>query len=123
MAKKPERSNTTTMAALNASALAPALAVFRHDARVTPASGRHGGASLRVDGVLFALAVRGALAVKLSLDDARALVDAQRGTPLVMGARTMKQWVVLALDAGGGVDADILRAARDHALADADADA
>jgi len=110
-AKKHERSNTTTMAALNASAVAPALAVFRHDPRVTQSAGRHGGASLRVDGVLFALAVRGELAVKLSLDDARALVDAHRGTLLVMGARTMKQWVVLK-----SLDADVLRAARDHAV-------
>lgn len=110
MKKKPAVSTTQTLAARNADRLAPALALFQLDRRVTAQAGRFGGSSLRVDGVIFAMAVKGELAVKLPVSDAEAVIEDGRGRPLVMGARTMKEWIVLADD-----DPALIKKARDYA--------
>lgn len=114
--KKPAAAATSTttatqsMAARNADRVAAALEVFKVDRRVTTQAGRFGGASLRVDGIAFAFAVRGELAVKLPPALAEAVIEDGRGRPLVMGARTMQEWIVLADD-----DPALIRQARDHA--------
>ena len=95
----------------NEGALAPALRAFADDLRVTPQAGRFGGYSLRVNDVMFAMAVQGRLALKLPPATATALVDAGAALYLVLGARTMRQWVVV-----DDVSDDLLRHARDHAL-------
>lgn len=106
----PTPSSTQKMAAKNADRLAPALALFKLDRRVTSQAGRFGGSSLRVDGVIFAMAIKGELAVKLPGAVADAVVESGRGRPLVMGARTMKEWIVLVDD-----DEALIQQARDHA--------
>ncbi len=110
MKKKPAVSTTQTIAAKNADRLGAALAMFKIDRRVTTQAGRFGGASLRVDGVIFAMAIKGELAVKLPIADAEAVIEDGRGRPLVMGARTMREWIVLADD-----DESLIKKARDHA--------
>lgn len=104
------RTHSMTLAAKNADRLGAALALFKLDRRVTTQAGRFGGASLRVDGVIFAMAVKGELAVKLPVADVAAVIDAGRGRPLVMGARTMREWIVLADD-----DEALIKKARDYA--------
>jgi len=114
--KKAERTHSSTVsakAAATTSLLAPVLAVFRHDPRVTSEAGGHGGATLRVGDVVFARILGGDLAVKFEPALAEGLVGEGRGRLLVMGVRTMKQWVVI------DVDADLLRTARDQAVDEA----
>lgn len=108
--KKAERTHSSAMAAATTSLLAPVMAVFRHDPRVTADAGNHGGATLRVGDVVFARILGDELAVKFEAALAEGLVGEGRGRLLVMGVRTMKQWVVI------DVDADLLRTARDQAV-------
>jgi hypothetical protein len=108
---RPAASHSMEMSCQNEGALAPALRAFADDLRVAPQAGRFGGYSLRVNDVMFAMAVQGRLALKLPPATASALVDAGAAAYLVLGARTMRQWVVV-----DDVSDDILRDARDHAL-------
>lgn len=82
------------------------LGAFADDPRVTLPSatrGKFGANGLRVDGKVFAMWVDGALAVKLPPRDVDAAIAAQTGERLVMGARTMKAWLVVR-DHDGAID-------------------
>jgi S1-C subfamily serine protease len=68
---------------------------------------------LRVGDVVFARILGGDLAVKFEPALAEGLVGEGRGRLLVLGVRTMKQWVVIDVDAG------LLRTARDQAADEA----
>lgn len=58
--------------------------------------GKFGSNALKVDGKIFAMLVRGALAVKLSQAEVAAATTAGRGEPLPMGrGRVMKEWLVV----------------------------
>jgi hypothetical protein len=56
-----------------------------------------GKLNLRVGGKVFAFTIRGRLVLKLPPARCAALVDAGRAEWLVMGARTMTEWVTLPL--------------------------
>ena len=72
---------------------------FADQPRVTlPADkrGKFGGNALKVDGKIFAMLVKGGLAVKLSPDEVQAATTAGRGEPLSMGrGRVMKEWLLV----------------------------
>lgn len=71
------------------------------DSRVAAASerrGKLGTNSLKVDGKVFAMWVRGALVVKLPQSEIDAAVAAERGERLSMGKRVMKEWFVVHED-------------------------
>jgi hypothetical protein len=58
--------------------------------------GKFGSNALKVDGKIFAMLVKGALAVKLSPVEVEAATAAGRGEPLSMGrGRVMKEWLVV----------------------------
>lgn len=73
-----------------------AATVFPADLGVT--SGRmFNGTGLRTAGGFFAFVSSvGRLVVKLPEDDAHAMIDAGDAAPVVMGKRTMREWVSLA---------------------------
>lgn len=60
--------------------------------------GKFGSRGLRVGERVFAMEVRGALALKLPANTVDALVAAGEGARLTMGQRAMREWVVLACD-------------------------
>jgi TfoX/Sxy family transcriptional regulator of competence genes len=62
-----------------------------------PAEGRgkFGSNALKVDGKIFAMLVKGALAVKLSPAEVESATRAGQGEPLSMGRRVMKEWLVV----------------------------
>lgn len=62
-----------------------------------PASrrGKFGSNALKVDGKIFAMLVKGALAVKLPLAEVESASLAGRGEPLSMGRRVMKEWLLV----------------------------
>jgi hypothetical protein len=72
---------------------------FANHPRVTlPAEerGKFGNNALKVDGKIFAMLVRGTLAVKLSPGEVESATKAGRGEPLAMGpGRVMKGWLVV----------------------------
>jgi hypothetical protein len=72
---------------------------FLDQPRVTlPADqrGKFGSNALKVDGKIFAMLIRGSLAVKLSPVEVEAATMAGRGEPLAMGrGRVMKGWLVV----------------------------
>lgn len=58
--------------------------------------GKFGSNALKIDGKIFAMLVKGALAVKLSPAEVEATAMAGRGEPLSMGrGRVMKGWLVV----------------------------
>lgn len=58
--------------------------------------GKFGSNALKVDGKIFAMLVKGALAVKLSPAEVAAATTAGQGEPLSMGrGRVMKEWLVV----------------------------
>jgi hypothetical protein len=57
--------------------------------------GKFGSNALKVDGKIFAMLVKGALAVKLSPAAVEAATTAGRGEPLAMGRRVMKEWLLV----------------------------
>jgi hypothetical protein len=58
--------------------------------------GKFGSNALKVEGKIFAMLVRGALAVKLSPGEVEAATIAGRGEPLAMGrGRVMKGWLLV----------------------------
>ena len=74
-------------------------AAFAADPDVTRPSGppgRFGGKGLRCQGVLFAMPVADGLAVKLPRDRVAAHCAAGVGRALVMGERTLRDWIVAA---------------------------
>ena len=60
-----------------------------------PAAYKFGDNGEKVDGKLFALDVRGALVVKLPKARVDELVAAKKGTRFQLGARVMKEWLVV----------------------------
>jgi hypothetical protein len=72
---------------------------FADQPRVTlPAEkrGKFGSNALKVDGKIFAMLVRGALAVKLPREEVESATLAGRGEPLAMGrGRVMKEWLLV----------------------------
>lgn len=71
--------------------------IFADDPRIAPpepGSARFGSKGLRVGGKVFAMEWQGALAVKLSSDRVLTLAATGAGAPLLMGNRTMKEWLV-----------------------------
>jgi hypothetical protein len=57
---------------------------------------KFGSNALKVDGKIFAMLVRGALAVKLSPGEVESATIAGQGEPLAMGPRrVMKGWLLL----------------------------
>jgi hypothetical protein len=61
-----------------------------------PRRGKFGENALKVDGKIFAMLVKGALAVKLPAAEVQAATEAGRGEPLAMGkGRVMKEWLVV----------------------------
>ena len=60
------------------------------------ARGKFGSNALKIDGKIFAMLVKGTLAVKLSPAEVEAATIAGRGEPLSMGReRVMKEWLVV----------------------------
>lgn len=58
--------------------------------------GKFGNNALKVDGKIFAMLVRGALAVKLPPAEVASATTAGRGEPLAMGrGRVMKGWLLV----------------------------
>lgn len=57
--------------------------------------GKFGSNALKVDGKIFAMLVKGALAVKLSPAAVESATTAGRGEPLSMGRRVMKEWLLV----------------------------
>jgi TfoX/Sxy family transcriptional regulator of competence genes len=58
--------------------------------------GKFGSNALKVNGTIFAMLVKGALAVKLPPAEVEAATAAGRGEPLSMGrGRVMKEWLVV----------------------------
>lgn len=58
--------------------------------------GKFGSNALKVDGKIFAMLVKGALAVKLSPAEVESATIAGRGEPLSMGrGRVMKEWLLV----------------------------
>ena len=78
-----------------------------------PAPSRGFGAgSLKVNGRIFAMCVKGALVLKLPHESVKALVDSGDGTPFDPGhGRIMKEWVVVPLSSKRAIA--LAREARD----------
>ncbi len=79
-------------------AFAKLVDTFADDPRVTlPVArrGRFGSRGLRVDGKVFAMCVKGELAVKLAADAVEAALARGEGRALTMGKRVMKAWLVV----------------------------
>jgi hypothetical protein len=96
----PSGPSATTLSDAQAAAAYAALARrFADQQRVTlPANerGKFGSNALKVDGKIFAMLVRGALAVKLSPGEVESATMAGRGEPLAMGrGRVMKEWLLV----------------------------
>jgi TfoX/Sxy family transcriptional regulator of competence genes len=96
----PSGSNAATLPDAQAAAAYASLGRrFADQPRVTlPASkrGKFGSSALKVDGKIFAMLVRGALAVKLSPGEVESAKIAGRGEPLAMGrGRVMKEWLLV----------------------------
>lgn len=71
--------------------------IFADDPRIAlpePGSSRFGSKGLRIGGKVFAMEWQGALAVKLSSGRILTLTATGAGVPLLMGNRTMKEWLV-----------------------------
>ena len=71
---------------------------FADQPRVTLPTGKRGkfgSNALKVDGKIFAMLVKGALAVKLPLAEVESASIAGRGEPLAMGGRVMKEWLLV----------------------------
>jgi len=76
------------------------------------------GDGLRVRGRMFAFIGRnGDLVVKLPEPRVRHLVDQHAGRPVVMGARTMREWARFPAEAGVGRWSEMLEEAYGYALA------
>jgi hypothetical protein len=72
-------------------------AQYLSDPRVSSGTGFGTKPGLRVDGHIFAMAVKGGLGVKLPAERAAALVAAGRATPMqTRPDRPMREWVVVA---------------------------
>ena len=100
--KKVARPGPSASSPSDARALAAYAALVRRFAdhpRVTlPAEkrGKFGNNALKVDGKIFAMLIRGTLAVKLSPAEVESATNAGQGEPLAMGlGRVMKGWLVL----------------------------
>lgn len=59
-------------------------------------AGKFGSNALKVDGKVFAMLVKGALAVKLSPAEVESATIAGHGEPLAMGRRVMKEWLLVS---------------------------
>ena len=103
-ARPPRKTATSTpsVAAPSDQAAAAYAALARrfvdHPGVTLPADerGKFGSNALKVDGKIFGMLVRGALAVKLSPEEVEAATRAGRGEPLAMGrSRVMKGWLVV----------------------------
>jgi hypothetical protein len=70
---------------------------FASDPTVT-VGGKFGSTSLARAGKVFVLLMRGELVAKLPAARVDAIVAAEEGTRMVMGKRTMKEWVVVPTD-------------------------
>jgi hypothetical protein len=94
-----EQSAAASADAQAAAAYAALVRRFADQPRVTlPADkrGKFGSNALKVDGKIFGMLVRGALAVKLSPEEVESATRAGRGEPLAMGAsRVMKGWLLV----------------------------
>jgi hypothetical protein len=80
---------------------APLARTFARDARVElprpeTAGAKFGSRGLKAGGHIFAMTSKGHLIVKLPRARVAALVQAGRGEPYVLGARTMKEWVAIS---------------------------
>lgn len=91
---------------------APIVAAFAAD----PAVSRFGANSLRVNGKVFAMMVKGQFVVKLPGERGDELVRAKKGEYLDMGGRLMKEWVATTKAKAGWID--LARQAHRHARAD-----
>ena len=81
-------------------ALADALAGEPGVTPPQPGRRRFGSSALTVDGAIFAMAVSGALVLKLPRDRVAALVADGAGSPFANGSgRPMREWVALGDDA------------------------
>jgi hypothetical protein len=85
---------------------------FAREPGITLGTGFGRSPGLRVDGRIFAMLPHDALVVKLPAARCSAMAAAGEGQLLVNGARTMREWVVVA-----GVDDDAWAALADDALA------
>jgi hypothetical protein len=80
-------------------ALVDALAGEPGVAPPQPGGRRFGSTTLTVDGSIFAMAVGGALVLKLPRERVAALVAAGAGSPFANGSgRPMREWVALGSD-------------------------
>jgi len=96
---RPEPRSASSAEAQAAAAYATLVRRFADQPRITlPSSkrGKFGSNALKVDGKIFAMLVRGALAVKLPLAEVQSAAIAGRGEPLSMGrGRVMKEWLLV----------------------------
>jgi hypothetical protein len=67
---------------------------FATDRKVTT-GGKFGSTCLMCEGKVFVMLMKGVLVAKLPLSRVEELEEGGLGTPLVMGKRTMKEWVVV----------------------------
>ena len=75
------------------------------------------GDGVKVHGKMFAFIGRnGDLVAKLPHDRVRDLVTSRSGDPVVMGVRTMREWVRLSAEAGAGAWSEVLDEAYSFAL-------
>lgn len=96
--KSPEPRAASSSEAQAAAAYATLVRRFAAQPRVTvPASkrGKFGSNALKIDGKIFAMLVKGALAVKLPVAEVEAASIAGQGEPLSMGRRVMKEWLLV----------------------------
>lgn len=80
-------------------AFASVIEAFAGDGRVTQ-GGRFGSVSLRIDGKVFVMLVKGSLVAKLPATRVAELVASGAAEPFTSGGRQMKEWAALSGDWG-----------------------